>query len=100
METAADNSKPQRKSVGRPFEKGKSPNPGGRPKGYAELRAAARKHTKKALQTLVNALDDPKLCVVAAQALLDRGYGKPSQPIEGADGEPLRVSIAIDLGGK
>lgn len=69
------------------FEKGKSGNPGGRPKGYAEFQAAARKHTKEALATLVEALGDEKLCVQAAQAILDRGWGKPAQAMTGEGGE-------------
>jgi len=31
--------------------------------------------------------------VSAAQALLDRGWGKPAQPHTGEDGEAIRVTI-------
>lgn len=63
------------------FKPGQSGNPGGRPKGYAEIEALARSHAAEAIQALVKALDDDRLCVQAATALLDRGFGRPSQTI-------------------
>ena len=58
------------------FKPGKTGNPGGRPKGIA---AKAREHTDKALDVLVAALDDAdsRVRIAAANAILDRGYGKP-----------------------
>jgi hypothetical protein len=59
----------------KPWAKGQSGNPGGRPKGIARL---AREHTDKALDVLVEALDDDdkRIAVAAAKELLDRGWGK------------------------
>ena len=66
---------------GRPFAKGVSPNPGGRPKEVGHVRELAREHTAVAVGTLVtvmkNAKAPPAARVAAANALLDRGYGRP-----------------------
>lgn len=80
---------------GRPFQKGVSGNPGGRPKD--EVRELARKHGPAAIERLAEIMDGPdiKAAVSAAQALLDRGYGKPSQPLEhsGSGGAALIVEV-------
>ena len=73
--------------IGKPFQKGQSGNPGGRPKVVAEVRDLAREHTVEAVQTLVSIMTDPKSApaarVSAVNALLDRGYGKPPQHVTG-----------------
>jgi hypothetical protein len=73
--------------IGKPFEKGRSGNPGGRPKVVAEVKELARAHTSEAIETLVSIMTDPKGAaaarVSAANALLDRGYGKPPQHVTG-----------------
>jgi Family of unknown function (DUF5681) len=74
-------------TIGKPFKKGQSGNPGGRPKAIAEIRELAREHTGEAVETLMSIMTDPKAApaarVSAANALLDRGYGKPPQHITG-----------------
>jgi Family of unknown function (DUF5681) len=69
------------------FKKGQSGNPGGRPKVVAEVKELARKHSGKAIETLVSIMSNPKAApaarVSAANALLDRGYGRPAQHITG-----------------
>ena len=65
------------------FKPGQSGNPGGRPKGYAEITGAARAHGEASIKVLAEALKhkDHRIRIVAAQSLLDRGYGKPAQSI-------------------
>ena len=41
-------------TIGRPFKKGQSGNPGGRPKVIAEVKELARAHTGEAIETLVS----------------------------------------------
>lgn len=72
-----------------PFKKGESGNPGGRPKGYAEMREAAQSWAPQAVQALAAALMNPMTAVAAANALLDRGYGKPPNVQTGEGGEGL-----------
>ena len=70
---------------GRPFSKGVSGNPGGRPKVLGDVQELAREKSPEAIETLSNIMRDekapPAARVAAANALLDRGYGKPTQPI-------------------
>ena len=66
--------------IGRPFQRGTSGNPGGRPRAAHSIQELARKHTIEALDVLVqimlNEKAPPNARVVAANTLLDRAYGK------------------------
>lgn len=95
MSDVADNA-PQRRLggvTGKGFRPGQSGNPSGGPKGIGDVRAAARAHTTLAIQTLAevaaNRKAAPSARVSAAEALLDRGWGKSVQPVEVNDARPL-----------
>jgi len=68
-----------------PFVKGKSGNPGGRPKVVSEVQAFAREYSEEAISALSDIIRDkkapPAARCVAANSILDRGYGRPSQTI-------------------
>jgi hypothetical protein len=81
------------------FVKGQSGNPGGRPKEDAEVKALARTYGPEAVHKLAELMrgDNPKVSASAAVALLDRGYGKPTQTIAGDEEAPVTVKGFINL---
>jgi hypothetical protein len=64
------------------FQRGTSGDPTGRT-ASKDIAALARKYAPHAIRALVEALDDPWTRAPAAVALLNRGYGLPTLPIEG-----------------
>jgi hypothetical protein len=77
---------------------GQSGNPGGRPGGVAEVRELARTHTAAAIERLVQEMTNGETSharIAAANALLDRAYGKPTQPI-GEDPEMPLSQMTIE----
>jgi hypothetical protein len=71
------------------WKPGKSMNPGGRPKEVKEVKLLARKYTVEAIATLHHFMRahnvHPMIRIQAANALLDRGYGKPAQDVQQPD---------------
>jgi hypothetical protein len=75
-------------------------NPGGRPKIVAEIRDLARQHSGVAIEALVKIARSGKseaARVSAANSLLDRGWGKPTQPIAGdPEGSPVEIGMSFE----
>jgi len=65
-----------------------------------EIKSLARTHTGLAVKTLVQIMRDkdaPAYArVTAANAILDRGWGKPMQPIANEEGKPLEFIHRIE----
>jgi hypothetical protein len=88
--------KGQSGNPGRQFQKGVAQNPGGRPKDIAEIKELARAHTVTALKTLIDVATKGKseaARVSAATALLDRGWGRPSQPLANDPENPITAAV-------
>ena len=84
--------------VGRPFVKGQSGNPGGRPRIVGELRDLARVHAPAAIQELARLAMKAKsetARIAAIRELLDRGFGKPTQFVA-ADNEPALEDLNLE----
>lgn len=85
---------------------GRRPN-AGRPKGRKsaytlEIEAAAKEYAGDALKTLAavaKTSENDSARVAAANALLDRGYGKPRQAVEhsGEGGGPVEVFVTHEV---
>ena len=81
----------QKRNKSGQFAPGTSGNPGGRPKDEARVAELARSYTSEAIDTLVDLMrhgKDERVRGTAAQALLDRGWGKPKVEVvnEGGGG--------------
>ena len=66
------------------------------------VKEMARKHTEQAIVVLATVMNDetakPGERVAAANALLDRGYGKPAQAIVGEeDAPPIVTNLRVEL---
>jgi hypothetical protein len=84
--------------VGRPFVKGQSGNPGGRPRIVGELRDLSRAHAPAAIQELARLALKAKsetARIAAIRELLDRGFGKPTQFVA-ADNEPAVEDLNLE----
>ena len=99
---SAENSGPNSKKrvIGRPFKKGQSGSPGGRPKTLEAVRELAREHTPAAITALANICNNGRsemARVSAASTLLERAWGKPEQALTG-DGESGSLTVVIQKG--
>ena len=78
------------------FQRGISGNPGGRPKVIGEVRDLARAYTVEAIETLNSIMSD-KRAPAAAQAILDRGYGRPSHHMSIEEQRPMALGVMINI---
>jgi Family of unknown function (DUF5681) len=88
-----------------PWKKGQSGNPGGRPKDVHGIAALARTFSAEAIEKLVELMRDktmpPRAVIAAIDSILDRGLGKPMQPMQqqqlGADGQPISPNFIVNV---
>jgi Family of unknown function (DUF5681) len=92
--------------TGRGFRPGQSGNPTGRGRATLELRDVARTYTEEAVRTLVTIMRSDRspaaARVAAAQAVLDRAWGRAVQALEhsGPEGSallPVNLTVLTDV---
>ena len=68
-----------------------------------EIRSLARAHGRRAIERLAGIMDastDEQAVVRAATSLLDRGWGRPSQPVDAKHEGEIRITIRQIMEGK
>ena len=80
----------------KPFQRGSSGNPGGRPKTNPIVKALALKNSKRAMERIIELIEDEdaRVALMAAKEVLDRAYGKV-RPSDDDDGDKKSVTINI-----
>ena len=87
-------------AMGRRFPKGVSGNPGGLPAWVREARELAAADASRAIARLSELIDhvDPRVAIVAAQAILDRAGVRPfALPIEATEPCPACAARGEEL---
>lgn len=84
-----------------PFKPGQSGNPDGARRKSNKVAGMCRAHTEEAVKALIESLADPKneVRIKAAEAILNRGWGKPQEFVEvsGDEENPLSHKFTVEF---
>lgn len=91
---------PDRDAKGR-FVKGTSGNPTGRPKIPEDVKTMLKSATVEAAELLISTVKDPHVQISyridAAKEILNRVYGKPTQPLDADVDTTIRIMLEGEL---
>jgi hypothetical protein len=88
---------------GKPFPKGVSGNPSGRPPKDPEISETLKLKSLEAVNKLIKLMDseDERVALSAVNSFLDRALGKPvalnALEMSGPGGAPLEIAPAVDI---
>ncbi|MCH8852361.1 MAG: hypothetical protein IID41_06860 [Planctomycetes bacterium] len=82
----------RRRGAGRPFRKGETGNPGGRPSLPAAFKAKGPDALKKLAAFMKD--KDPRIALKATELVLARIYGNTTQPLEHDAGGDMLDAVA------
>jgi hypothetical protein len=90
-----------KKPRGRPFQKGKSGNPGGKKPLAPDVKKALADMMPQAVARLGQLLvsDDERVSLRAAEVVIERNLGKVPQPMEHSGKEGAAISFALHIQG-
>lgn len=101
MSDVANSARSAPRVIGRPFAKGSSGNPNGRPKAALDITKLARQYGPAGVEMLAELagltpgkVAEPDTARIAAiKELLDRGFGKATQLITGDPERPVAIEF-------
>lgn len=91
----------KQKGKGNPFKPGQSGNPNGRPKIPQEFKDLAKTKSLDALHRVIEIMENPdsdkKDVLRASEMIMDRAWGKATQPIDAEMSGAIPVKIVDDI---
>lgn len=83
-QNSSKSANPRKRGRGKPFQKGKSGNPGGRPKGHGDFRKVVEAYLESKLNPKTTVLQDclDRIRTEKPEILLHYAYGKPVELVD------------------
>lgn len=97
MAANSEKTEKKKRGNGKPFEKGQSGNPNGRPRIPQEFKELAKTKSLGALNKIIEIMENPesdkKDVLRASEMIIDRAWGKPTQQIDADVNGNMNITI-------